>query len=87
MLKKILIIPYFGKFNNYFELWLKSCEYNTDFDWLIFTDDKTNYQYPENVHVHYTTFENIKDRINNLFEFEISLDSPYKLLPVVSNSP
>ena len=79
MLKKILIIPYFGKFNNYFELWLKSCEYNTDFDWLIFTDDKTNYQYPENVHVHYTTFENIKDRINNLFEFEISLDSPYKL--------
>ena len=50
MLKKILIIPYFGKFNNYFELWLKSCEYNTDFDWLIFTDDKTNYQYLEPAH-------------------------------------
>ncbi|GFI40416.1 hypothetical protein IMSAGC017_00448 [Thomasclavelia cocleata] len=79
MLKKALIIPYFGKFNNYFKLWLKSCEYNDDFDWLIFTDDRSKYSYPENVHVYYISFEKIKEKINNLFEFEISLDSPYKL--------
>ena len=66
MLKKALIIPYFGTFNNYFELWLKSCEYNKDIDWLIFTDDKTDYTYPSNVHVYYTTFEKIKERINTL---------------------
>lgn len=78
-LKKVLIIPYFGKFNNYFQLWLNSCGYNKDFDWLIFTDDKTKYEYPPNVFVHYTTFEAIKEKINNLFEFEIVLDSPYKL--------
>ena len=30
--KKALIVPYFGKFNNYFPLWLKSCEYNNDYD-------------------------------------------------------
>lgn len=79
MSKKALIIPYFGKFNNYFQLWLKSCEYNTDFDWLIFTDDKTNYQYPTNVHIYYTTFEEMKRKINSIFEFEIALESPYKL--------
>jgi len=79
MLKKVLIVPFFGKFNNYFQLWLKSCEYNNDFDWLIFTDDKTKYEYPSNVYVYYTTFEAIKEKINNLFEFEIVLDSPYKL--------
>lgn len=39
------IIPYFGKFNNYFPLFLKSCEANADLcDWLIYTDDKTEYK-------------------------------------------
>ena len=35
--KAIFIIPYFGHFNNYFQLFLNSCAYNRDFDWLIFT--------------------------------------------------
>lgn len=76
---KALIVPYFGKFNNYFPLWLKSCEYNSDYDWFIYTDDHTEYCYPNNVHVRYMEFESLKDKINSLFEFEISLDSPYKL--------
>lgn len=77
--KKALIVPYFGKFNVYFPLWLKSCEYNKDYDWLIYTDDHTNYSYPSNVHVKYMTFDDLRKKINSLFEFEISLESPYKL--------
>lgn len=77
--RKALIVPYFGKFNNYFPLWLKSCEYNKDYDWLIYTDDYTEYYYPSNVHVKYITFDSLKKRINQLFEFSISLNSPYKL--------
>ena len=34
-----IIIPYFGKFNNYFKFWLESACANQDVDFLVFTDD------------------------------------------------
>ena len=77
--KAAFIIPYFGKFNNYFQLFLNSCRTNKDYDWLIFTDDKTSYDYPENVIVHYTSFEEIKQLFQSKFDFKISLEYPYKL--------
>lgn len=75
----MFIIPYFGKFNNYFQLFLNSCEKNPKFDWLIFTNDERTFNYPANVHVHYTTFELLQKRIQNLFDFDIILHQPYKL--------
>lgn len=77
--KCCFIIPYFGKFPNYFNLFLKSCRYNKDFNWLIFTDDRHKYDYPNNVEVIYTTFKEIKKLIQSKFNFKISLDGPYKL--------
>lgn len=79
-MKKIaFIIPYFGKFNNYFQLFLNSCKFNSDCDWIIFTDDYTEYDYPENVIVNYISFEEIKEIFQNKFDFKISLEYPYKL--------
>ena len=79
-MKKIaFIIPYFGKFNNYFQLFLNSCKFNSDCDWIIFTDDYTEYDYPENVIVNYISFEEIKKIFQNKFDFKISLEYPYKL--------
>ena len=61
-MKKIAyVILYFGKFNDFFPLWLKSCKENPTIDFLIFTDDRTNYNYPKNVKVNYFTFEQIKE--------------------------
>lgn len=79
MKKAVFIIPYFGKFNNYFNLFLNSCKYNPEYVWMIFTDDKTEYSYPENVIVYYMTFEEMHDLIQSKFDFEISLKYPYKL--------
>ncbi|WP_333562533.1 DUF6625 family protein, partial [Lactobacillus amylovorus] len=45
MKKGAFIIPYFGHFNNYFQLFLNSCKYNSNYDWIIFTDDRTKYDY------------------------------------------
>lgn len=73
------IVPYFGSFPNLFPLWLNSCRYNTAVDWLVFTDDKTRFNYPENVHVEYMSFENLKVLVQSRFEYEIKLESPYKL--------
>lgn len=77
--KAVFILPHFGKLPNYFPLYLTSCKYCTDFDWLIFTDDHTSYMYPENVKVIYMSFQDIKDLIQSKFGFEISLENPYKL--------
>lgn len=75
----LFICPYFGKLPDYFEVWLKSCASNPKMNWLIITDDHTSYQYPSNVEVRYQTFEETKSLIKSKFDFEVSLDSPYKL--------
>lgn len=79
MKKCCFIIPYFGRFNNYFQLFLNSCRENPTFNWLIFTDDKSNYDYPENVRVVYTSFDKIVEQFQSKFDFKIALDRPYKL--------
>lgn len=56
----VLILPYFGKFNNYFPLFLRSCGANPSYDFLIFTDSAESYQYPSNVHVVPMTLEEFK---------------------------
>lgn len=79
-MKKILyIIPYFGKFPSLFPLWLESCRYNPTINWIIFTDDETVYDYPDNIEVIYTTFREIRKKIQELYDFPISLEKPYKL--------
>ncbi len=73
------VIPYFGKFPNYFSLWLQSCRNNPTIDWLLFTDSNEKYDYPKNVKVTLIQFGELRDKIQNLFDFEISLLKPYKL--------
>lgn len=73
------VVPYFGKLQNYFPLFLKTCERNDGFHWLIFTDDDTPYNYPENVTRVPMTFEDVKRMIQSKLDFPISLERPYKL--------
>lgn len=79
MKKAAFIIPYYGKFNNYFQLFLDSCSYNKDYDWIIFTDNIEEYDYPSNVSVYKTTFQEICNYIASKFSFPIVIDKPYKL--------
>lgn len=80
MKRIVFICPFFGKLpKQHMELWLQSCEGNPDIDWLIITDDETTYRYPENVKVRYTTFGDLKSYMQKKFDFELKLDSPYKL--------
>lgn len=79
MKKCCFIIPYFGKFPNYFKLFLNSCKYNPDFNWLIFSDAEINYNIPTNVRIVKMTFDSFKGRIQSCFDFEIVLPTPYKL--------
>lgn len=74
----VFIIPYFGKFPNYFDLFLKSCGKNSKFDFLIITDNY-GFAHPGNVIVKNSTFQDIRQRIQSHFDFEICLPKPYKI--------
>lgn len=78
-MKIAFILPYFGKFDSLFPLWLESCRYNADIDWFIFTDDKSPYKYPSNVKVTYMSFADMKQHIQQFYDFPIALNSPYRL--------
>jgi len=79
-MKKIaLIIPYYGHFPNYFNLFLKTCENNPSIDWIIFSDIETSIEFPKNVHKIQMSFSEIKSTFQEKFDFKISLNSPYKL--------
>jgi len=76
----ILLCPYFGKLPTFqFPLWLQSCRYNPSIDWLVITDDKTKYEYPANVKVQYTCWEDFRKRALGCLDFPAVLDRPYKL--------
>lgn len=75
----IIINAYFGKLPNYFQLWLNSCEKNEKFNWLIFIDDKTKYNYPQNVKVEYIDFNYLKKMIENKLDIKVNLKNTYKI--------
>lgn len=79
MKKIIIIIPYFGEFPNYFQLFLNSCKKNRTINWAIITDNDEEYVYPPNVMVVRDTFDNIRARIKDRFDFNPSIDSVHKL--------
>lgn len=75
----VFIVPYFGKFPSYFQLWLNSCKLNPTIDWLIITDISEHYDYPQNVKIISMTFEELKIYIQTKYDFPINLNAPYKL--------
>ena len=79
MKKCVLILPYFGKFNNYFPLFLKSCGYNPSYDFLIFTDNTDFYNYPQNVHVVPMALNEFRANASQKLGFEPCIPTAYKL--------
>lgn len=80
MKKGVFIIPYFGAFKNYFQLFLNSCAQNPDYDWLLITDNREPYHYPPNVRRVPTTFPALAAAIKAKFpDLQVALNYPYKL--------
>lgn len=77
-MKKCLIIPYFGKLPNYFDFFLESCASNTDFDFLLFTDQVVKAG-KENIFVYHYTWEEFTAYINDKLGDDFGIKQPYKL--------
>ncbi len=79
-MKKIcLVIPNFGKFPNYFDLWVHSAEKNTEIDFFIFTDVDIKIPLSTNIKVIKSSLHDVKKRLENVIGQEIILEQPYKL--------
>lgn len=76
----VLIIPYFGQFPNYFDLWIKSAEANKSFDFFIYTDQ----HFPSlsikgnNIKIVNTSFQELVKKIKNKLG-NVVINKPYKL--------
>lgn len=79
MYKICYIVPYFGKLPQNFQLWLYSCYKNPTIDWLILSNDKTNYNYPSNVKFINCEFNDIVNLIKSYYNFEIKINSYWEL--------
>ena len=73
-----LIVPYFGERPPYLPLVVRSMARNPDVHWLLITDRAVP-DAPPNVAVQLCEFEDVAKRIRANFNFEISLERPYKL--------
>lgn len=78
MTRKIAIIGvYFGKFPEYIEMWKKSCFYNQDIDFLVFTDQKENSK-EKNIKYIKMTLNEFNNIAKNKLNLDINIERPYK---------
>lgn len=73
------IVPYFGKLPVNFQQWLLGCKFNKTINWVVITDDKTEFEYPDNVAVYYESFESVKTKVRSHFDFEVVIDRPWNI--------
>lgn len=78
-MERICVIGiYFGKLPNWFDLWLKSVEFNESIDFLLVIDDEKP-EVPKNVKVLRSSLEEIKKLAEEKLEMKVWLNKPYKL--------
>lgn len=80
MEQRICVIGvYFGTLPNYFQLWLRSCEYNKGVSFYLFTDaDLSIYAIPTNVRWITYSLEQMRERASEVLGFDAALYSSYK---------
>lgn len=71
---------YIGKLPDISRVWIKSCGYNKDFDFVLITDDKVeNITIPPNLKIINYTLTEFKNKCQKAFNFPIELSNSYKL--------
>lgn len=81
MSKKLLIMPYYGQFPNYFQLWLESIKKNPELELLLVTDanlDNYNMDAP-NIHIMTKSIDQLRQMIEMVTGSKINLNKGYKI--------
>lgn len=71
-----LVVCYFGKLPPYIDCVFRSCAFNPDIEWVIFTDDNTVRQLPPNVRLMSATLGGLQKMFSSKLGFEVNLSHP-----------
>jgi len=78
----VIIIPYFGKWPEWFELFLVSCKWNESIDWLFYTDcPEPEYSLPNVRYIH-TSFTDYCALVSSKLGIDFKPTNAYKLCDV-----
>jgi hypothetical protein len=76
-----IVMPYFGCWPEWMELFLESCRLNPFIDWLFITDcgDPVGCSLPANVRIQPTTLEDFLRKVEKKIGINIAWTDPYKI--------
>jgi len=72
--KIIILMPYFGKWPEWINLFLKSCEYNSTIEWLFFTDCPEPVNKCKNVNYVYMTLREFNNFVCSKLKVDIDFN-------------
>ncbi len=78
-MKILIIIPFFGKTPVWINYFIRSCEINTKFNWLLYGDLKTSISLPDNVKITAAKINDFNSLASKKLGFPISIVNPYKI--------
>ncbi len=78
MYKIALIVCYYGQFPDYFDIWFRSCELNSEIDFIIVTDINVAKR-AKNIKVIKLSIDELREKISDVVGIKVALKSPYKL--------
>lgn len=79
MNKIAIILPYFGKWPDWIDLFIYSCEKNRDIDFIIYTDCPYTNEHAANVVFHFLKFSDYCNKTSHILNIDFYPDNPYKL--------
>lgn len=78
----VIIVPYFGEWPEWFELFLVSCKWNDTIDWIFYTDcPEPEYLLPNVKYVH-TSFADYCSHVSSCLGVNFKPENAYKLCDV-----
>jgi hypothetical protein len=78
-MKILLIIPYFGKWPDWYEYFIQSCGENSSISWLLYSDCKELEHYPANVNYVHGTISDFNQLASKKLNLNINIQNPYKI--------
>lgn len=81
-IKTLVIIPYFGSWPKWINVFVESCRANPGFDWLILSDCGAVEGLPENVTFVEYSYKEYCDLVSRRLGIEFSPKNPYKLCDI-----
>ncbi|QSE98443.1 DUF6625 family protein [Fulvivirga lutea] len=80
MKRIVILIPYFGDWPPFINIYLQSCAFNKEIlDVIFITDLPAIKNAPENVNFHHISFDGLKKHIEDKLELKLPNIAPYKL--------